>query len=192
MTHPKYQSVNGAWPDQVPELTGQEALAAAKRLWRLAMGKPCPMPVKLARGQARGRGRRGVRIFHGVLWINELAGWRGMVHSLSHRCHYRLHPGAASHDDLGRHAFVERTMIEHVVNSGWLDGKLRRPEKPKPSREDFAKTVRAGRAQRVDQAIVRWERKLARAERALRKLRRQRAYYAQPKIFIDSHPGAGA
>jgi hypothetical protein len=195
---PKYQSVNGAWPDQRPALTGQEAVTAAKRLWRAVAGTPCPYRVVIATGERAGRWtvrrRVGTRLLRDdkaralVLVVNPKAGWHEFVHSLSHKAHRRLHPGQPDHDDLGRHAFVERTMIEHVVNSGWLDGKLVRAKPLAPHKPD----MRAARAMRVDQAIVRWERKARRAERALRKLRRQRAYYAQPRNGVDTRPEACA
>jgi hypothetical protein len=180
MTRVKYQSVNGAWPDQVPHPTGPELVTAAKRLWRMATGAPCPYRVVIATGERAGRWtcrrRVGTRLVRDdkaralVLIVNPKTGWHEFVHSLSHKAHRKLHPGAPDHDDLGRHAFVERGMIDHVVGSGWLDGRLKRPEKPSAPPCD----KRVLRGQRVDAAIVRWERKAKRAERALRKLRRQR------------------
>jgi hypothetical protein len=184
MTRRKYATVNGRWPDTIPPLTGPEAVTAAKRLWRTATGSACPYRVVVTTGARVGRwivrGGFGTRLVRDdkaralVLIVNPKAGWHEFVHSLSHKAHRKLHPGIPDHDDLGRHAFVERSMIDHVVGSGWLDGRLKRPERPAPSREDFAKNVRAERAKRIDAAIIRWERKAKRAERALRKLRRQR------------------
>jgi hypothetical protein len=179
MTRPaKYATVNGVWPDTRPPLTGPEAITAAKRLWRMATGKPCPYRVVVTTGARTGRwiirGGYGTRLVRDdkaralVLIVNPKAGWHEFVHSLSHKAHRKLHPGAPDHDDLGRHAFVERTMIAHVVASGWLDGRLKRPDKAVEKID-----VRAAQAKRVDAAIVRWERKARRAERALAKLRRQ-------------------
>jgi hypothetical protein len=56
-------------------------------------------------------------------------GWRKIVHSLSHYCCFRLYPNAPGHG--AQHAFLEREMIQHVGYSGWLVGKLKRPETPK-------------------------------------------------------------
>jgi hypothetical protein len=68
--------------------------------------------------------------------------------------------------------FIERTMIQHVVNSGWLEGKLRRPEKPKPSID-----IKQVRYQRTLAKIKAWQTKQKRAKTALRKLERTKAYY---------------
>jgi hypothetical protein len=160
-----YHSVNGQWPapaSQLPKLTGPEALAAAKRLYRIGMGRAFTGKWKLTSGNRYTWPRRG------VFYVNAEAGWWRLVHDLSHHIHHRKHPGKKPHDF--RHAFVERELIKEVVSRGWLDGKLRRPERPEPD-------VTAIRHQRVLEAIARWERKAKRAETALRKLRRQRAYY---------------
>lgn len=163
----RYQSVNGAWPQSAPALTAQEAVAAAKRLYRLVMRKPWIEKIKVTSGN-----RRGAAVRYGMMIVNPDAGWKGLVHSLSHRCHYRLHPGHKPHDGRGTHAFIERTMIEHVVNSGWLEGKLKRPNKPKAEVD-----VKVIRAKRVAARIKAWEAKRKRAETALRKLARMAAYY---------------
>src|SRR5262249_32935213 len=58
------------------------------------------------------------------------------------------------HDGRGTHACIERTMIEHVVNSGWLEGKLKRAggrrSRDPSSRSDDRE---AGRRRRADQAM---------------------------------------
>lgn len=161
----RYSGVNGTWPAELPPLTGQEAIAAAKRLWRFALKRP----LRVTRWQVTSGNRRN-RILAGK--VNPDRGWHDLVHHISHRVHYRLHPGAKPHDGMGRHAFIERELIQHVVESGWLTGKLRRPAKPKPVVD--ARAVRYGR---VLARITAWEGKAKRAENALKKLRRQRAYY---------------
>jgi hypothetical protein len=166
----QYQSVNGAWPETIPPLTAPEAVTAAKRLYRLAFRRSFRGKVKVTSG------RRYSYIRSGIMYVNpeghHFKGWRDLVHDLSHYAHARLHPGHKPHDGRGTHAFIERSMIEHVVNSGWLDGKLKRPAKEKP-RQD----VRQVRHARILARIERWDAKRKRAETALRKLRRQRAYY---------------
>lgn len=184
MRKPKYQTVNAVWPDEIPALTGSEAITAAKRLWRITMGKPCPYRVVLSTGHRAGRfptsiyGTRLLRDDHNKKWpkvvlvVSPMAGWHELVHSLSHKVHRKLHPGKSDHDDLGRHAFIEKTMIAHVIKSGWLDGKLKRPEKPKAPVDKIAQ-----RHARVLAGIERWDAKIRRARNALKKLHRQRAYY---------------
>jgi hypothetical protein len=63
-------------------------------------------------------------------------------------------------------------MIEHVVSSGWLEGKLVRLKVEKPTPD-----LKAIRYERITAGIRRWEIKLRRAENALRKLKRQKARY---------------
>lgn len=168
-----YETVNASWPagthdgcDLKP--TPQEAMAAARRLWRFAMKRPWRGPVRLTSG------KRYTRIRRGVLYVNPDhcgMGWHQLVHSMSHRCAFRLYPGKKPHSP--QHAFLEKEMIQHVITSGWLEGKLRRPEKVKP-----AVDLQEVRHQRVLARVKAWEAKRKRAETALRKLRRQVRYYA--------------
>lgn len=164
----KYQTVNAVWPEVVPDLTEQEALAAARRLYRFAMKRK--IPYKLRLGKLR---NRSVDIDSGGMIVDHRRGWRGLVHSMSHRCHFRLYRNAknfSGHDT--RHAWIEREMIRKVVESGWLEGRLRREPKPEPE-VDHAQTRRDSTLA----ALARWTTKAKRADTALRKLRRRLRYY---------------
>jgi hypothetical protein len=168
----KYASVNGSWPPDLPAITNQEAIELVRRLYRKFMGRKCPVPIRIATGN-RLTWRRGDRfdvnpnrVKHG----NIDQGWKDIIHLLSHYVHGRKFPGHKPHDGRGTHAFVERSMIEHVVNSGWLEGKLRRKLKPPATAEEKA----ALKARKLDGRIKRWESKRRRAETALTKLNRQR------------------
>ena len=138
----RYRSVNGAWPKgtrdgRALKPTAQEAVAAAKRLYRFAMKRPFQGKVKLTSGNRftwiRGDVlyvnpdfRSGLpRSFAGGAPVDPGGGWHELVHAVAHYCAQLLYPNHGPHD--GRHAFLERSMIEHVVKSGWLDGKLKRP-----------------------------------------------------------------
>lgn len=167
--HKPYAHVNAAWPETVPStLTGSEAITAFKRLYRIAMGKPWRQRVALTTGR-RYTWPRG-----GVYYVNpqghHMGGWKDLCHDISHYAHRRLNPKRKPHDF--RHAFLEKTLIEHVVRSGWLEGKLRRPEKIKPEID-----MKVVRAQRVAARIKTWETKEKRARTALKKLRAKQAYY---------------
>lgn len=169
----KYQSVNGQWPEGTAEgrslkPTPQEAVTACKLLWRKFVGSKL-IRVKATSGNRRGGFRRD------VLWVNPNrwnGGWHEVVHMISHRAAFRLHRGSKAHDSKGRHAFIEREMIKHVVSSGWLEGKLKSKAKPKPPVD-----LKAVRAARIAARIKAWEAKKRRAENALRKLRRSARYY---------------
>lgn len=165
----RYHAVNSQWPAVVPELTGPEAIAAAKRLYRFAMKRPFKGKFRLVSGN------RYTWIWSGTFLVNPkytgrgaVNGWHDLVHFISHLCAGRLHPKAKPHGP--QHHFLEKEMVEYVLRSGWLEGKL----KPKPAVKASPVTIRAGR---VEAGIKRWTTKLRRAETALKKLRRQKRYY---------------
>lgn len=164
-----YQGVNRSWPEGTNDgrdlkPTPQEALSAAKRLYRFALKKPFKGKMKLTSGNRYTWIRSGV--FYVNPDLNGTGGWHELVHLISHQMAQRIYPNAPSHGD--RHAFVEREMINYVVSSGWLDGKLKSKVRPKAAPDPIAP---------IDIKIKRWETKRKRAETALKKLRRQRAYY---------------
>jgi hypothetical protein len=123
---------------------------------------------------------RGITLMGGEPFIRKGGGWHEIVHSMSHYAADRLYPRSGSGHS-AQHAWMEREMIQHVVRSGWLEGKLRRPArepKPKPDR----KLVERDRAAA---SLKRWQTKRKRAETAIRKLqakmrRQERALLAQP------------
>lgn len=167
----RYASVNGSWPEgELPIPTGQEAISAVKRLYRVAMGKPWKGKLKLTSGN------RHTWPSGGVYYVNpnrqgwSFNGWKDIVHAVSHYCHRRLHPTRKPHDF--RHELLEKELVRYVVSHGWLEGKLRREPAPKPD-------VRTVRAERVKARIEAWERKRRRAETALKKLKRTHRYYEQ-------------
>jgi hypothetical protein len=166
----KYHHVNSLWPDTVPELDGQEAIAAAKRLYRLGIGHAYKGKWKLTSGQ-----RYTWQRSH-VFYVNPkytgrgaVNGWHDLVHFMSHYCHWKLHPGWKPHGP--EHHAIERRMVEYVIANGWLDGKLK--SKAKTATAD----VKAVRHARVLARIKTWQAKRKRADTALKKLERQRRYY---------------
>jgi hypothetical protein len=175
----KYHHVNSQWPEIIPDLTGDEAIAAAKRLYRFTMKKPFPGKWQIASGN------RFTWVRRGVFYVNPnrtgalRPGWHDLVHMLSHLCHRKQFPNAKPH--AANHHFIEREMVAYVIAQGWLDGRLRKPAKAKPD-------IKAVRAERVAAGIQRWQAKLRRAENALRKLKRQKAHYERQKPL--AHDGA--
>lgn len=173
----KYASVNGAWPAELPALSDEEAIELVRRLYCKFMGRRKCLPIKIASGNRHTWVRRGVwhvnpRSTNGWRFGFD-NGWREIVHSVSHYVHWRKFPSHKNHDGTGTHAWIERQMIEHVVKSGWLDGKLKpRPKmvKPAPTADEIARAKLTG----LDARIKRWESKRRRAETALAKLARQR------------------
>jgi hypothetical protein len=120
-----------AWPATIPALSDGEAKRAARLLWKRfywrrmyeEQGRPVrkqhqPLTV-LINPKLKYARQRSFQIE-----VNSAMGWRSMIHSLSHRFHHRLRPKDKPHSDSHRH--LEREMIDYVVGSGWLDGKLKR------------------------------------------------------------------
>jgi hypothetical protein len=178
-----YRNVNEAWPEPTPKPSPQEALAGARKLVRLCYklaaedkGWPKRPPRHYLKRRFKltsGRRYNGPR--SGVFYVNptghHFGGWRDIVHDISHWS-IRLH-WSENGNHTPRHAWLERTLAEHVVSSGWLEGKLIRASKqtaPPPDRK-------AVKQQRIEAKIARWQSKKRRAENALKKLARQRAYY---------------
>ena len=167
----KYQRVNDAWgmpPHQLPAPTEQEAIAAMRRLYRLAMGKAFDGDWVITSGNRFTWPARNRKTSRREFRVNAGAGWWRMVHDLSHYISRRKHPKAKPHGP--QHAFIERELIEHVVKSGWLAGALRKPEKPKPDRKAAAQD-------RIEARLANWQRKLTRAQRAIARLSRKQRYY---------------
>jgi hypothetical protein len=162
-----YRRVNAAWPENVPKLTAEEAVRAAKRLYRFERGYTWRGPVKVTSG------RRSSAIRGGVIIVNPIGGWHELVHLLSHY----LSPGKHGAD----HARCELRLIKEVIRRGWLDGKLRsepKPAAPAPTPDD----VRAEKKARIEERIARWESKKRRAETALKKLRKSLRYYEKQAL----------
>jgi hypothetical protein len=81
-----------------------------------------------------------------------------------------LHPGVRPHSV--EHGRVERGLIQHVLEKGWLEGKLKprtRTTTPKAKPDE-----RALKYARTLASIKRWESKQKRATNALAKLNRSR------------------
>lgn len=167
-----YDHVNGAWPcprHQLPPLTAGEAVRAGKALYRLGMGKAWEGTIHVASGNRYSGWIRISRKRQRVeMVVNPDQGWWSLIHGLSHYVHHKKNPHRRPHD--WRHEYYEKMMIEHVVKNGWLEGKLKETEKPKIP-------LKNKRAERVAAKLRRWEAKKKRAENAIRKAKRQVAYY---------------
>lgn len=157
-----YEHVNAEWPGEIPALTFAEGVRATKLLHRKFLKRRCRWSFKETSGRRYGGMDRplvwsinpGGTFHHGGWWL--------LVHNLSHRFAYTLHPGTKPHST--QHAFLERSMVAHVVRSGWLTGRLRpKPKAPPPP---------VDKCQRLRDRLARWESKERRARRAAAKLRK--------------------
>ena len=166
-----YRQVNEAWGrkrSELPALDGAEAITAVKALRRFAT-KEFKTPRFKGRYELTS-GNRYTWIRRMVYYVNPDRGWWNLVHDVAHKVHFTTNPGTNPHD--AKEAYIERAMIEYVVRSGWLDGKLKRPEKSKAERD-----VKAERHKRVLERLATWERKKRRAETAIKKLTKTVRYY---------------
>ncbi len=167
----KYHAVNDQWPETIPPLTGPEAIAAAKRLYRFTMKKSWRGKWKLVSGN------RYTWTHQGVFCVNPnytgrgaINGWHDLVHFMSHYCHSRLWPRHKPHGP--NHHHIEKEMVAYVLAHGWLERKLKpKPSKARPKPDAVA---------RLEASERRWTTKLRRATTALRKIARQRASQAPP------------
>src|SRR5215472_8170063 len=76
---------------KAPPLSEQEAVAAARKLWRHEYGKTLTARVQITSGNRNNWLRRG------VLYVNPDGGWWNLIHDLSHLIHYRLNPNDRPH-----------------------------------------------------------------------------------------------
>lgn len=163
--------VNDRWDGKQPVLSAEDSIAAAKRLYRQAMGKPWTGPVKLTSG------RRYTWVQHGTLVVNpdmpqrHCRGLRAMIHDLSHYAHSRLHPGDAPHSR--RQAALEGRLVTYALRSGFADGPLPKPgPAPKPAPEPTSPAKPDKVLQRYSRMVARrakWAAELERAKRLLAK-----------------------
>lgn len=173
----RYRTVNGTWPDNLPIPTGPEALTACKLLYRKFRGQPYRGKWELTSGR-RYTWPRG-----GVFYVNPNRhgrGWHHIVHMMSHLVWRRLFPNAKPHAP--GHAHLEKQMIEHVVNSGWLDGKLRRAKKAAAAAPVDPKVARL---LRLKARLKKWQARERRAENAVQKLKHQINGYERRGVTIS-------
>lgn len=160
--------INSKWPRPIPIPSDQEAITGAKRLYRRAMGRPWRGEVKITHGN------RTTWIRRNTLYVNpdkrDDPSWKGIVHSISHWAHYRLHPLDRPHS--GRQMSIERDLTDYVLANGFLTGALK--SKPRPKTQ---KDVVSVRYQRLVKREKSWRAKLSRAQNALKKVQREKREY---------------
>ena len=120
-------------------------------------------------------GNRYSWISYGTLVVNPnrrgpFSGWEDIVHNMAHACHRRLYPGEASHSE--NQEVLEHDMMQFVLQNKWHEGALKRKTKPKPKR-DLVKE----RYQKILAREKAWAKKFSRAEKALKKVVRERRQY---------------
>lgn len=164
-----YRRMDATWPRPLPPVTFNELKAAYKRL--RAKFRPNRPGFKMRFKQTSGNREHGAyltSILNGPRFLqvtlNPDRGWDDFIHWLSHNF-------AGGHHD--GHINTEWAMIKHVRESGWLDGKLRQPEKPAVPSQSLVER-RAAKAKRL---LDRAEKELAAAQKRAKKWRAKVNYY---------------
>lgn len=168
------KSVNELWNDDRPILSPEESLAAAKKLYRHAMGVSWRGKWAIVSGNRFTWPRDGIFYVNADRrrWGSE-RGLRDIIHLISHHCHRRLHPSDKPHSI--RQLRLERRLSLFALKGRWHEGALAKADKAeivKPKSDHVAQRYRRMIARRD-----KWKAELARAERLLDKAEREvRAY----------------
>ena len=165
-----YGQVNRMWPEKLPPITKEEAFKAYKILTKKFGSKEVWLPwekqwvtKKLHAGRRRPR----------RCWIclsgncNTLSrGWRRLAHDVSHRVYDFRFPKSSRDHNIAQ-AKIEKEMAQYVIDSGWLDGKLKSKPKPKPTKDE----KQTAKTKNLIKLIRSWERKEATAKTYIKKYR---------------------
>jgi len=156
-----------AWADvpneQMFNVWPNHAASYCRAMWKQATGRKLQWKIRI------GTGNRRTWVNRGVLSVNPDQGWHDINHDFTHFIERRKTGDAHSES----HLYLERDGAELIRRRFLTEGKP--PEEPKPTKED----LQTKRAASVDRRIIQWERKQQRATNALKKLRKQKRYYAQ-------------
>lgn len=170
---PSYGEVNGLWPEgPLPVPSGAEAIAGARLLIREGFrfhGKDKRWIMQKRQFKLTSGNRRRTWPRNGVWYVNpdekydHGGGWRAIIHNISHYVHWRVMPHMGGHEF---HSMTEAHLIRFALERGFLEGRLKRPEKEKPPRDRKAERHAAAVLR-----LKRWETKAKRADTAIKKLR---------------------
>lgn len=164
--------VNSKFEGQ-PILSAEESVAAARKLYRHAMGRTWTGPVRVVSGN------RYTWVRDGVLSVNpdkrefHTRGLRSIIHDLSHYCHSRLHPKDAPHSR--RQARLEAKMAKFAIDRGWHEGKPVRTVRAKAEQAEAPKP-------KVDVVKVRYQRIVARRDKWAKEMERAKRLWAKAQI----------
>ena len=172
-----YGQVNRMFPESLPILERDEAERAYKKLvakfgtkqvWSEYRGKWVTEKLAVYRWRYKGTKTWKVRVRKCWLSLNGdtntlSKGWRRLVHDVSHYVHDFRFPNSNDHD-LAQ-AKIEQEMAQFVIDSGWLEGKLKSKPKTKPTKDEKqnAKIIN------LEKLIKSWETKEQRAKTYIKK-----------------------
>ena len=165
-----YGQVNRMWPDNLPYLESDEALRAYKRLLNKfgKMETYFKFREKFVKRKLHA-GRKKPR----RCWIclsgnsNTLSkGWRRLINDDSHMIYDWRFPKSSRDHNIAQ-AKIEQEMAQYVIDSGWLDGKLKSKPKAKPTKDE----IQDKKIKNLIKLIRSWERKETTAKTYIKKYR---------------------
>ena len=168
--------VNDRFAGEQPILSPEEAIVAARKLYRHAFGKAFPGRVELTSGNRYTWVRRGVLYVNPDKREGHTRGLRSIIHDLSHYAHHRKNPKDAPHSI--RQARLERDLATFALDRNWHRGGLAKPEKPEPEKVEKPK---------VDPVVVRYRRMVARRDKWAAELARAKRLYAKAAIEVRTY-----
>ena len=178
--HKVYGSVNRMWPEKLPILEKDEAERAYKRLiakfgkkkvWSEYSNKWITEKKSVRRTRKRGTKTWKTRVRKCWLSLNGdtnslSKGWRRLVHDVSHYVYYFRFPNNSQDHNIAQ-AKIEQEMAQFVIDSGWLDVKLKSKPKSKPTKDE----KQTAKTKNLIKLIRSWERKETTAKTYIRKYR---------------------
>lgn len=171
------QRVNDQWGGLKPVLSPEASVAAAKRLYRHAMGKAWTGKWEVTSG------RRYTWPRHGTFYVNPdrvafgASGLRDIVHLISHWCHRRLHPGDKPHSI--RQLRLEAKLTKFAI-ARWG------PAAPEPKAKAAPVVVVEVKA-KPDKVVQRYQRMVARRDKWRRELDRAKRLAAKAEVEVRTY-----
>lgn len=166
--------VNERFGSEQPILSGQESIAAAKKLYRHATGKSFTGKIRLTSGNRYTWVRRGVMSVNPDKVEAQARGLRALIHDISHYCHRMKNPRDSAHSP--RQARLEGRLVEFALSRGFVDGALKKEQPPPKAKPDVVQQRYARMVNRRDKyakELERVKRLLAKATREVREYERR-------------------
>ena len=151
---------DGVPNEQMFNVWPRHAASYCRAMYKKATGRKLHYDIRF------GSGNRRTWTRNGVLTVNPDQGWHDINHDFTHWIERRT--TGEAHSD--HHLQLEREGALMIRRRFLTEGPEPKVEKPK-------RDLVAERAARVDAGIDRWEKKLKRAQTALKKLKRKKRYY---------------